>query len=97
MPTYVALISFTDQGVRNIKDTVSRAQTAKALAKKMGGELKGLYWTQGGYDLVSISEFPDDITGMAFLGAIGSQGNLRTTTMRALTEEEMTQAIGKMG
>jgi uncharacterized protein with GYD domain len=97
MPTYISLVNFTDQGVRAIKDTVNRANAAKDLAKNMGGEIREIYWTLGTYDLVVVSEFPDNATGMAFIGAVGSQGNIRTTTLQAFTAEEMSQALSKMG
>jgi uncharacterized protein with GYD domain len=76
---------------------VNRANAAKDLAKKLGGEMTELHWTIGSYDIVAVSEFPDDVTGMAFLANVGSQGNIRTTTRRAFTAEEMSQALDKMG
>jgi uncharacterized protein with GYD domain len=97
MATYVSLIGFTDQGIRNVKDTVQRAAAAKELATRMGGEMKALYWTLGGYDIVVISEFPDDETGTAYLLAIGSEGNIRTTTMRAFGEDEIQGILAKVG
>jgi uncharacterized protein with GYD domain len=96
MPRYISLINWTDQGIRNFKDTVDRSNAAIGLAQKMGGRIEATYWTIGPYDLVSIAEFPDDETGMAFLLAVGSQGNFRTTTLRAFNADEITSAIGKI-
>jgi uncharacterized protein with GYD domain len=97
MPTFVSLINWTDQGVANFKDTVTRSEDARRAAAAMGGSIKEIYWTIGPYDLVTVSDFPDDATATAFLLAISSQGNLRTTTLRAYGAEEMTQIIAKVG
>lgn len=97
MATYVSLINWTDQGIRNFKDTLDRATAASAAAQKMGGSFKDLYWTIGPYDLVLVSEFPDDETATAFALAIGSLGNIRTTTLRGFSSEEMESIIAKAG
>jgi uncharacterized protein with GYD domain len=89
MPTYVSLISFTDQGVRTFKDTVDRAETGKKLASSFGGSLKEIYWTLGPYDIVAVSEAPDDESATAFALTLSSQGNVRTTTMRAFDADAM--------
>jgi uncharacterized protein with GYD domain len=89
MPTYVALLNWTDQGIRNFKDTVDRAEAAREMAEKLGGGFTNIYWTIGPYDIVGIIEAPDDETVEAQLLALGSQGNVRTTTMRAFTADEM--------
>jgi uncharacterized protein with GYD domain len=95
MATYVSLLSWTEQGIGDFKSTVDRAQAAKQVAESMGGSLKAIYWTVGPYDLVTVAEFPDDETGTAFLLALGSQGNIRSTTMRGFDEEEMASIIAK--
>jgi uncharacterized protein with GYD domain len=97
MPRYVSLISWTEQGIKSFRDTVSRADDAARLAEKMGGKLERILWTLGPYDVVTIAEFPDDETGTAFLLALGSQGNIRTTTLRAFEPEEMERIISKVG
>ena len=97
MPTYVSLINWTDQGVANFKNTVARADDAKRAAAGMGGTIKEIYWTVGSYDLVTVAEFPDDTTATAFLLALSSSGNVRTTTLRAFDAAEMSQIIAKLG
>jgi len=97
VPTYISLINWTDQGVRDFKQTVSRAEAATALADRMGGQIQHIYWTVGPYDIVTVADFPDDETGTAFLLALGSQGNVRTTTLRAYDAETVTGIIGKLG
>jgi uncharacterized protein with GYD domain len=95
MPTYISLINWTDQGIRSAKDTLDRASAAAAAAESMGGKLKDIYWTVGPYDIVTVAQFPDDATGTAFLLALGSQGNVRTTTLRAFSRDEVAEILQK--
>jgi uncharacterized protein with GYD domain len=92
MAKYVSLISWTEQGIQNFKDTVDRFETAKKVAADMGGSLEA-HWTVGECDIVAILEFPDDETATAFLLKVGSLGNLRTRTMRAFDADEMSRII----
>lgn len=93
MPAYFTLQKFTDQGIHNVKDTVKRARAAKEAASAVGGRVIGIWWTLGRYDLVALGEFPDEETGTRFLLALGMQGNVRTETMRAFSEEEMERIV----
>ena len=95
MPKYISLITWTEKGVAEFKSTVDRAEAGKALAGTFGGALKEIYWTLGAYDIVAISEAPDDESATAFALALASQGNVRTTTMRAFDGEEMRAIIAK--
>jgi uncharacterized protein with GYD domain len=61
MPTYIMLLNFTDQGIRNIKDSPKRADAFKNTAKKAGATVKEVFWTLGQYDVVTIVEAPDDV------------------------------------
>jgi uncharacterized protein with GYD domain len=97
MPTYVSLINWTDQGIRNVKDTAQRAGAAEELAQKHGASLERVYWTVGSYDLVGILEAPDDESVTAFLLELGSLGNVRTTTLRAYDRDEMSSILGRLG
>jgi uncharacterized protein with GYD domain len=97
MPKYVTLYNWTDQGVANAKDTVNRYQAAKQLVEGMGGKIDAIFWTIGPYDLVTVSDFPDDETGTAANLQLASTGNLRSVTMRAFDEDEMKGIIEKMG
>lgn len=97
MPKYVVLFNWTDQGVAQAKDTVKRYRAAKQLVETMGGKIDTLFWTIGPYDLVAVTEAPDDETGTAINLQLAASGNLRTLTMRAFDENEMEAIIGKMG
>jgi len=97
MATYIVLSSFTDQGIRNVKDTTKRADAVKELARKMGAEVKSIYWTLGKYDVVVTFEAPNDETMTAVSLAIAAQGNVRAQTLRAFSRDEVSGIVGKMG
>jgi len=86
MPTYISLMNYTDQGLRNIKKSPSRVDAARKAAEELGGRIGDLYLTMGAYDLVAISEFPDDATAATFVLRLGALGNVRTTTVKAFPE-----------
>jgi uncharacterized protein with GYD domain len=96
MVTYIVLVNFTDQGIRNVKDTPKRAKAFEEMAKTFGATLKGLFWTQGQYDVVTIVEAPDEASAMALTLSLGALGNVRTQTLRAFSAADMTGIVGKM-
>ena len=96
MPAYVTLFNFTEQGIRTIKDSPTRAKAAADTAKSMGGRFIGVWWLLGQYDGVVVMEMPDDESVTRFMAATGMQGNIRTTTMRAYSEEEMARIVAGM-
>jgi uncharacterized protein with GYD domain len=95
MATYITLVNFTDQGIRNFKDTPKRAQAFSDLVQQLGGNLKDIYWTMGAYDIVAITEAPDDETAIAVALKVSSLGNVRTTTLRGFDMEEIETVIRK--
>jgi len=97
MATYIVLGNFTEQGIRNVKDTVKRADMVKEAAKKAGLNMKEIMWTLGSYDMVVTFEAPDDAAMTAFSLAVGAAGNVRTQTMRAFGRSEMGDIIARMG
>ena len=97
MATYVALIDWTDRGVEGFKDSVDRYESAQNQMRSMGVEFTKIYWTLGSHDIVSIVEAPDDQTLAAALLTVAGQGNIRTTTLRAFSADEMRDVISKVG
>jgi uncharacterized protein with GYD domain len=97
MPTYVSLTNWTEQGIKNYKDTLDRAQTAQDAIAAAGGSLRDIYYTIGPHDIVVIADFPDDESATAFLLKLGGQGNVRTTSMRAFSRDEMGRILEKAG
>ncbi len=96
MATYIALSSFTDQGIRNVKETTKRADAVKEAGRKIGVEIKAIYWTLGQYDLVVVLEASDEKAATAFALSIGAAGNVRTQTMQAFSRDEMNAILAKM-
>jgi len=96
MATYIVLGQFTDQGIRNVKETTQRAEAFKEAAKQLGVIAKAVYWTLGQYDLVTIVEAPDDASVTALLLSAGALGNVRTQSLRAFSADEMGQILGKV-
>jgi uncharacterized protein with GYD domain len=96
MPTYITLNSWTDQGIRNIKEAPQRIDAFKKAIEAAGGSLKGFYATMGRYDIVTIIEAPNDEALANIAIGIGSKGNIRTETMKAFTEEQFRKIIAKM-
>ena len=92
---YIMLMRFTDQGIRNVKDTTRRAEAEKREAEKLGCKFT-VYWTFGKYDGVGILEAPNDEAAMEFGLRVSSLGNTRITTLKAFTEEEITRVVDKL-
>jgi len=97
MPTYVSLVHWTEQGIKNYKDTMKRLEDFTKLAESKGGRVRESLYTVGEYDIVIVTEFPDDETATAVLLQVGSLGNVRTNTMRAFTADEMGGIISSTG
>ena len=96
MSTYLMLLNWTDQGIRNIKESPKRMDAAKKLAKDFGGEIKTVYMTQGTFDLVLVAEMPSEDKTAGFVLKLGSLGNVRTTTLKAYSEDDYRKIIGSM-
>ncbi len=98
MPTYVALVNYTENGLRQVKDSPKRLDDAKARLRDMGGEFKAIYMTLGVYDLVAIYDAPDDAVAARFTLLLGGAGNVRTTTtMKAFPEPAYRAIIASLG
>jgi uncharacterized protein with GYD domain len=96
MATFVVLAKFTDQGIKTAKESPKRAEAFKQMAKSVGVTVKDIFWTQGRYDIVAITEAPDEPTGTALNLSLGALGNIRTESLRAYSADEMTKIIAKM-
>jgi uncharacterized protein with GYD domain len=91
------LLSWTEQGVRNIRDSVDRAEAAAKMFESLGGSLVDIYWTLGQYDLVVITEFPDDEALSAAVLRLAQLGNVRSTTLRAFDRDAMRSILARTG
>ena len=96
MVAYVVLGNFTDQGIRNAKESPKRAEAFKDLAKTFGVTVREIVWTQGRYDVVTIVDAPDESSFMSLALSLAKLGNVRTESLRAFSADEMTKAVGNM-
>jgi len=96
MATYIALCTFTDQGIRSIRESAQRADAVKDLAAKFGASMTQLYWTMGHYDLIATIDAPDDESATAFALATASGGNVRLQTLRAFSRDELAGITGRL-
>ena len=94
MSTYVVLANWTPQGVQTVKQGPSRLDATRHLFESAGGKLKDVYLLTGRYDLMFVVELPDDTALAKTILTLGAQGNLRTETCRAFTEQEARQIVG---
>ena len=91
MVAYVVLANFTEQGIRNAKESPKRAEAFKAMAKTFGVTVREILWTQGRYDIVTILDAPDEPSFMSLTLSLGALGNVRTESLRAFSAAEMTR------
>jgi uncharacterized protein with GYD domain len=96
MPTFIIALSWTDQGIRTVKDSPKRLGAGKELAKKMGVELKQTFLTSGDQDLLVILEAANGDNVAKFALALSSLGNVRTRTMRAWSESEYSKLLSEL-
>ena len=96
MPTYVTLMSYTQQGIENIKESPNRLTDAKEAGKSMGVDIREFYLAMGQYDAVIIGEAPDDETMAKFILASARLGNIRTETLRVFTEDEFREVVSAL-
>ncbi len=96
MPIYITLYNWTEKGIKDVKEAPARIQASVKAAESAGGKVHGVYLTMGEYDLVAITEAPDDESVAAALLSQGMQGNVRSTTLKAFTVEQFAQIVKKL-
>ncbi|WEX11228.1 GYD domain-containing protein [Chelativorans sp. AA-79] len=97
MTTYIVLLRWTEQGMKNVRESPRRLDAAKALLQEMGGSFRGFYLTMGEYDMVSICEAPDDAVAARFALTLAAQGNVHTRTLKAFPEDAYREIIRSLG
>lgn len=96
MPTYIGLLKLTEQGSKDIMNAPARIEEGIKLYQKMGGKVIGVYLAMGEYDYVTIGECPSDEVQTAFALALSSQGNVKTTTLKAFPAKEIPAILAKL-
>ena len=94
MPSYLTLGSWTEQGIKTVKQSPHRLESVKQAAIAAGGRVIFFYMTMGEYDFATLIELPNDVAAAKLLLMIGSQGNVRTMTLKAFTEDEYQRILG---
>ena len=96
MPTYISLVNYTPKGIENVKKSPQRLDAAKKAFKEMGAELIEFYLVMGRYDMILVSEAPNDETVAKAALALGSLGNVRTESFRAFKEDEYRKIVSTL-
>ena len=96
MTSYLVLGNYTDEGIRNIKDSPNRLAAVRQAVNDAGGRLIFFYLTMGQYDFASLVEVPNDEVAATLLLKVGGQGNVRTTTLKAFTEYEYQNIVDSL-
>jgi uncharacterized protein with GYD domain len=96
MAKYILLVNWTEQGVKNVKDSPKRLDAARKLAETAGAKLGEFYMTMGGYDMVAHVDAPDDATVARFVLHLAGAGNVRTQTLKAFSEDEYRKILGAL-
>jgi len=96
MPTYIELVSWTDQGIRNIKEAPQRMDAFKKTIEAAGGKLIAFYFTMGKYDIVTVIDAPSDEALTNIILNTGSKGSVRSETLKAYSEQEFRNILAKM-
>jgi uncharacterized protein with GYD domain len=96
MPTYIALLKWTQQGISKVKESPNRLAAGREEFRKAGIEMKDFYLTMGRYDMVCVLEAPDDESLAKGVLTLGSQGSVSTETMKAFSEDDYRKIIGSL-
>ena len=96
MPTYIALLKWTQQGISKVKESPNRLDAGREEFRKAGIEMKDVYLTMGRYDMVCVLEAPDDESLAKGVLTLASQGSVSTETMRAFREDDYRKIIGSL-
>lgn len=96
MPTYIWLTKWTDQGIRNVKETTKRAKSFREMAEKKGVKVREILWTMGRYDVILVIEAPNDETISRLALSLGMAGNVKSETLKAFSAQEIDQIIKEL-
>lgn len=97
MTTYIMLVNWTEQGIRNVRESPKRLDVAKKQLAEMGGSFREFYLTMGDCDMVAICDAPDDAVAARFALQLGAGGNVRTRTLKAFPEAAYREIVASLG
>jgi uncharacterized protein with GYD domain len=96
MCRYLTLIQFTDQGIRDIKDSQYRAARFRGSVEAAGGRVLSVYWAIGEIDGAVVFEAPDEATAARLLLALGRDGFVRTKSARVFEAAELESVMANV-
>ena len=96
MATYIVMLNFTDEGIKNLRNSTERADSFNAEAEKLGAKIQAQYWTVGVHDGVLILDAPDDETAVALVLSLASHGSVRTQVLRAFDRSEIQTVLARV-
>ena len=96
MNTYIALLKWTESGVKNVRESPKRVEDARQAFEAVGGRIGQIFMVFGEYDMVCVIEAPDDETYARIMLQIAARGAIQPTTMKALTESQYRAVIGQL-
>jgi len=93
MPSYVVLVNWTAEGIRNVKESPSRGESFRKAVEQSGGKVLSFLHTMGAYDLVCAVELPSDNAANQLALRAGMGGYVRTTTLKGWSASEFAELI----
>ena len=99
MPLYMVQFAYTAEASASlVKNPQDRSAAGRQAVEKLGGRLIGLYYCFGEYDVVAITEAPDDNAALAGAMAVMAPGHLKAVkTTKLFIVEEAMEAMRKAG
>ena len=92
----LSLVDYMQKGIENVKESPQRLEAAKQEFQGMGAELKEFYLVMGRYDIILVTEAPNDETVAKAALTLGSKGSVRTESFRAFKEDEYREIIASL-
>jgi uncharacterized protein with GYD domain len=93
MPAYVTLYNYTGP----IKGGGSeRFEKVKQIVAEEKGEILHVYGLLGAYDILSVSEFPDNRAAMKAIARIGNLIGAKTNTMAAVERDDFLKLLTEL-
>jgi len=96
MPLYAILASWTEEGIRTVKQSPQRSEALQRAVEQAGGRVLSFLHTMGAYDIVATLELPSDEVANTIMLRTGMQGFVRTTTLKGWTGPEYAELVHRL-
>jgi len=95
LPVFIVLGNWTNEGLKNVKEAPSRIRKTHKTVEAIGGKME-LYYSLGDYDFIMTIDVPTDESILKVLSWLGSNGFVRTKTLKAWSEDEGSKILSEM-